>query len=696
MPPSRVERTLARVVVALSVAVLLAAAPFATVPLTPVAPFIPIYQAALAISDIITAVLLFGQVTILRSRGILALACGYLFTALMIVPHTLSFPGLFAPTGLLGAGPQTTAWLYMGWHAGFPLLVIAYALLAGSRRDRLAGSAGAAIAAGVAAVAAAVVAWAALATAGQAWLPAIMNADRYTPSMIFVIGAIWALSGVALAVVWRRRPRTVLDLWLIVVLCAWICDIALSVVLNAGRFDLGFYVGRVFGLMAASFVLLVLLLETRGLYVRLARSLEYEREAAVVRAADLTVLNELLEARVAERSKALEAEIAERERAQVVAREAQKLEAIGRLAGGVAHDFNNLLTVIQAHAEFIGEAATREQERESAMAIDHAVERGARLIRQLMVFSRRQALKPEVVDLRARAGEMGDLLGRSLRGDIRMVVELADDLWPVECDPGELELALMNLCVNARDAMPRGGLVRLIGRNLDGVRDNGVALDGPHVALIVADTGTGIAPENLARVFEPFFTTKDVGKGTGLGLSQVYGFAQQAGGGTTIDSALGEGTAVTIYLPRARAAAAAGAADGPGARLRASGTVLLVEDDDAVALVASRMLALLGYQAHHVRDARTALSVLLGGAHFVLLFSDIVMPGGMTGIELARKVRQHFPRLPILLATGATHAAADVVREGFTLIAKPYRADALSDAIRQTLAEAGEGARETG
>jgi CheY-like chemotaxis protein len=254
----------------------------------------------------------------------------------------------------------------------------------------------------------------------------------------------------------------------------------------------------------------------------------------------------------------------------------------------------------------------------------------------------------------------------------------------------------MNLCVNARDAMPQGGLVRLVGRNLDGVRDNGVALDGPHVALTVADTGSGIAPENLARVFEPFFTTKEVGKGTGLGLSQVYGFAQQAGGGTTIGSTVGEGTAVTIYLPRAKAAAVAAAAEGPGARLRATGTVLLVEDDDAVALVASRMLSLLGYQAHHVRDARTALSVLLGGARFVLLFSDIVMPGGMTGIDLARKVRQHFPRLPILLATGATQSAADVMREGFNLIAKPYRADALSDAVRQTLAQAGEGARETG
>jgi signal transduction histidine kinase/CheY-like chemotaxis protein len=696
MPPSAAARRLALAVVALSGVGFLAAAPFAQVPLVPVAAFLPIYQAALAITDLITAVLLLGQVAILRSRALLALACGYLFTALMIVPHTLSFPGLFAPGGLLGSGPQTTAWLYMAWHAGFPLLVILYAMLRGSRRDAIAGSVVGALAVGVATVVVAVLAITVLTTVGQGWLPAIMDGNGYTRVQTVAISVTWALCAVALAVLWRRRPASVLDLWLMVALCAWIFDVALSGVLNAARFDLGWYAGRAYGLLAASFVLLVLLLETRALYVRLARALEFEREAAELRAADLKALNQMLEARVAERTKALEAEIAERERAQAVAREAQKLEAIGRLAGGVAHDFNNLLTIIQAHAEFIGDAATREQERESARAIDHAVERGARLIRQLMVFSRRQALKPEVIDLRARAHDMGDLLGRSLRGDIRMVVELADDLWPVECDPGELELALMNLCVNARDAMPDGGLVRLIGRNLDGVRDNGVALDGPYVALTVADTGTGIAPEHLARVFEPFFTTKEVGKGTGLGLSQVYGFAQQAGGGTTIASTPGEGTAVTIYLPRAKAAAVATAAEGPATRLRGAGAVLLVEDDEAVALVASKMLSLLGYQAHHVRDARTALSVLLGGARFVLLFSDIVMPGGMTGIDLARKVRQHFPRLPILLATGATHAAADVVREGFAFIAKPYRADALSDAIRQTLVQAHDSARETG
>jgi two-component system NtrC family sensor kinase len=198
-------------------------------------------------------------------------------------------------------------------------------------------------------------------------------------------------------------------------------------------------------------------------------------------------------------------------------------------------------------------------------------------------------------------------------------------------------------------------------------------------------------------VFEPFFTTKDVGKGTGLGLSQVYGFAQHAGGSATITSTVGEGTTVTIILPRAKAAAAPNAAQNEVARVQGSGTVLLVEDDEAVAAAARKMLALLGYQAQHVRDARTALSVLLSGASFVLLFSDIVMPGGMSGIVLARKVRQHFPRLPILLATGAIQAAADVTREGFALIAKPYRADALSDAIRQALAvQAHESARETG
>ncbi len=278
------QRRIAAATVGVSAAVFLVALPFAKVPLRPVWAFIPAYQSALALNDLITAVLLFGQFAILRSRGILLLASGYLFAALMAVVHALTFPGLFAPGGLLGAGPQTTAWLYMFWHAGFPLLVLAYALDSSSGESAGAPAAPA-IASSVAAVVAAAAALTLLATAGQGALPAIMRGDGYTPAMMTVVGAVWLLSAVALAALWRRRrPHSLLDLWLMVVMCAWVFDIGLAAVFNHGRFDLGFYAGRLYGLAAASFVLGVLLLDHSVLHARLARS--YARGAAKLESAE--------------------------------------------------------------------------------------------------------------------------------------------------------------------------------------------------------------------------------------------------------------------------------------------------------------------------------------------------------------------------------------------------------------------------
>ena len=277
LPASRQERRRALCVVLISLLGFALAAPFAKVKLPTVMAFVPSYESALAINDLITAILLFGQFSILRWRAILLLACGYLFTALMAIPHALSFPGLLAETGVLG-GAQTTAWLYMLWHGGFPLAVIGYARLSRGDRERQApaDSPHAAILAGVIAVVAIVGSLALLAANSDA-LPAIMSGNSYTPAMIGVVSTVWALSLLALAVLWLATPHSVLNLWLMVTMCAWIFDVALSAVVNGGRFDLGFYAGRIYGLMAASFVLLVLLLETGALYARLARSLEAER-----------------------------------------------------------------------------------------------------------------------------------------------------------------------------------------------------------------------------------------------------------------------------------------------------------------------------------------------------------------------------------------------------------------------------------
>jgi len=275
-PASSMHRRLAAGAVAVSALIFVAVIPFAATPLAPLPPFIGVYQAALVVCDLVTAILLFGQARYQRATPLWMLAAGYLFTAGLAVTHTLSFPGLFAPAGLLGASAQSTAWLYMFWHAGFPLFVIAYARLKSAPPPPAPSS----IAfAGTAAVIGAVAALTWLATGGAALLPAIMNGNRYTGALILVVSGVWLLSLAALYVLWRAKPHSVFDLWLMVVMFAWLCDIGLAAVFNAGRFDVGFYAGRLYGLLAASFVLIVLLVENGALHARLARAHDNDRRS---------------------------------------------------------------------------------------------------------------------------------------------------------------------------------------------------------------------------------------------------------------------------------------------------------------------------------------------------------------------------------------------------------------------------------
>jgi len=301
LPAGAHEGRFARGVVLVSGGIFLLLVPFARVPLVPAWAFIPIYESALVVNDLITAVLLVGQCHIVRSRALVVLACAYLFTAGMTIAHALTFPGLFTPTGLLGAGPQSTAWLYMFWHGGFPLLVMAYALLKDNpTANQVRGRTGVALGSGGVLTLAAVGGLTLLATAGAGWLPPMMVGHQRPDTLvnITILGTVWALSVLALAFLWKRRPHTVLDLWLLVVLFAWIFDVGLSAVFNAGRFDLGFYTGRIYGLLAASFILLVLLIETGRLY---ARDLTTRQQAETA----LRQANEALERRVQERTAAL-------------------------------------------------------------------------------------------------------------------------------------------------------------------------------------------------------------------------------------------------------------------------------------------------------------------------------------------------------------------------------------------------------
>jgi PAS domain S-box-containing protein len=403
--------------------------------------------------------------------------------------------------------------------------------------------------------------------------------------------------------------------------------------------------------------------------------------------AQLRELNERLEQRVAEA-------LAERAEAEKHIRHTQKIDAIGQLTGGVAHDFNNLLMVISGGLSLLQRSEDIGRQQRIIDQMRQAADRGATLSRQLLAFARRQALKAEPLDLHCLIDGMLEMLDRTLRGNIQVKTKLADDLWPIKVDRTEFELVILNLCVNARDAMPDGGIIAICAKNVAQLREH--ELSGDFVALTVEDTGSGIPPEVLARVFEPFFTTKEIGKGSGLGLPQVYGFAQQSGGSVKIDSKAGVGTTVTLLLPRSDVAPTA---PPPGnvdldstARRRAlRGCILLVEDDDGVAALVAEMLNSLGYRVTRVASARAALGALADDPGIDLVFSDILMPGPMTGVDLAREVRRLRPGAPILLTSGYAGAALKTTDiDDIQILFKPYQIGALDAALRQALGKSAE------
>ena len=385
------------------------------------------------------------------------------------------------------------------------------------------------------------------------------------------------------------------------------------------------------------------------------------------------------------RTRRLYDEAQRREAAEGALRQAQRLEAIGHLTGGVAHDFNNLLMIVSGSAERLRRDLTSEKHRRIIDMIMNATSRGESLTRQLLAFSRRQMLTPAVIDLSKRLPELKDMLTRSLRDDITAEIAVPDESCAVKVDPSEFELAILNLAVNARDAMARGGTLSITVEPvvLEG-KPAEEGLSGEFVAIRVSDTGGGIAPDILPHVFEPYFTTKEVGKGTGLGLSQVYGFAKQSGGTATIASTVGRGTVITLYLPRTQELPGASAArmQPEAAPLRA-GTALVVEDSPEVAEVAAAYFQQLGYMVKQARGASEALEVLGKDANIDLVFSDILMPGGMNGVELGDVIRRRYPAVPVLLATGYSESARDAVQQGFVVLQKPFDVAALDQALRE-------------
>jgi PAS domain S-box-containing protein len=910
-PAGKRVRNLALAVVAVSALLFALAVPYAGMPLTQVPAFVASYQSALAINDLITAVLLFSQFSVLRSWALLFLTSGYLFTAPIALIHALTFPGLFAPTGLLGAGPQTTVWLFMIWHGGFPLLAFAYALTKGRNGAKVPYPAGRAIVASIIAVGTVVVLTTWFLTTRHELLPELLDQGHYTLVYTVVVTLIWCFSVAALLALLLSRPYSVLDVWLLVVLTAWLFDIALSAIVNHGRFDLGFYAGRAYGLCAASFVLGALLVENVTLQVqmsRLVRALHrqaaderdqhsdrerlfsavvdssndaiitqeldgtitawnkaaerlfgYAPEQAVGKHIRLTVpqqrrdemyiflqkigrgeviehhetkrlhregrevdvsltisplrssaggiigayqiARDLTESRRAQQ--ALSREIEERQRifetsqdlilvtdtsgnfvqvspssfailgyspeemighsavefihpedldptrqemraarrgqqmrsfearyrhkdgravllnwkgnwsepvrrhffigrdvtderaAEAQLRQVQKMDAIGQLTGGVAHDFNNVLTVITGTIGILAEAVADRPELVSiAKLIDDAAERGAQLTKHLLAFARKQPLQPREVDVNALVLEAAKLLHPTLGEEVEISPKLDESAWSALVDPNQLSTAVLNLALNARDAMPHGGKITLETRNV--FLDEGYASShseltvGDYVMIAVSDTGTGIPPELLERVFDPFFTTKEVGKGTGLGLSMVFGFVKQSGGHIKIYSEVDHGTSVKLYLPRS-----SGTQD-TAAQTRAASqmvggheVVLIVEDDALVRKYVMTQIASLGYTTLAAADAVEALKIIDDVAAIDLLFTDVVMPGGINGRQLADEAVRRRPKLKTLFTSGYTENAIlhhGRLDPGVLLLAKPYRKPELAHMLRVALA----------
>jgi PAS domain S-box-containing protein len=376
------------------------------------------------------------------------------------------------------------------------------------------------------------------------------------------------------------------------------------------------------------------------------------------------------------------------ERAQRQSAHSQKMEALGQLTGGVAHDFNNLLMIVSGHAEILKNRLADPKDRRALEAIQIAATRGESLTRQLLSFSRSQPLSPAVISLADTVRAIGDVLSGSLHVNIELAIDVPDATWPISVDKSEIELALVNLVVNARDAMPGGGRLAISAANV-ALRpaDTAEGLAGDFVALNVADTGCGIPDDILVRVFEPFFTTKSAEKGTGLGLSQVYGFARRSGGTVAIRSQPNRGTTVTIYLPRSYAQIDLPVADD---RVRVlaerAETVLIVEDNPDVRAVTVSLLEELGYGTTAVETAPAAFALLESGRDFSLVFTDVVLPGETDGLVLARSVRARYPHIPVVLTTG--YARAFAADSEFPVLRKPYQIATLERVMREALGAA--------
>ena len=901
VPAGRRSRRFVAFAILVTISAFAATVPFLHTPLPRIPAFIPANQTSLAIIDFVTMVLLLGLFQRERSWALLILASGYLFTSLLVAAHTLSFPGVFAAHGLLGGGSQTTSWIYVFWHGGLPLFIIAYALLCKRENPIKVPREKTSLAVGVclSGTALAAAGFVLLATAGMDFLPVVTQGSNYSLLVSKGISpALLALTAAAMIALSQKRRPSLLNLWLLVVMCVWLCDVTLSAVFSSGRYEIGWYAGRIYSFLAAGFLLSVLLIESNklqsdmtALSLQLAEGLRKDRarlmeildqapllvgvrdlhgrlrmvnahnsrwieanqtdwHGKTVReifgdgdfadrhdalhkevlatgkplqgelvmpngknprtllcvkfplfdahdqieqvgsvAIDITEQRQLgaamerifsssidlifvmsskgdiqkvspsvqsilgytpgemvglnaikfvhpddleparEEMRVARRGRStrnfetrymhkdgravalswtgvwseegrqhffIGRDMTERLKLEQELRQSQKMEAIGQLTGGIAHDYNNLLTVILGNTEILAEMLRDNPEMHSLaqLALD-AADRSATLTQRLLAFGRRQALESRPTDVNELLSDMTDLMIVTVGEQVKLDLRLGENLWTPKFDRNQFETAILNLAVNARDAMPNGGRFMVETSNVvldeDYVAINPSARAGEYVGVAVTDSGPGMSADILARVFEPFFTTKEVGKGTGLGLSMIYGFVKQSGGHVTIYSELDRGTVVRLYFPRTDAPSIVPSFHdtAPATALPTGNeSILLVEDDPLVRAHTEKQLISLGYRVKTADKGSRAIELLDEGLTPDLLFTDVVMPDGMNGWQLADEVRRRIPRMKVLFTSGYTHGTIggeNGEAPGTEFLGKPFRRAELAAKLRELL-----------
>jgi len=651
LTPGHRARRIALAVALASAAVFLAAAPFAQVPLPQVPAFLPVYQSALVVCDLITAVLLWGQYVILRSRALLMLGAGYLFGALMAIAHALSFPGLFTTGGALGAGPQTTAWLYFFWHGGFPLFFIGYALLKDEKHG--AGPApekahlhiflSAAAALGLAAVLVLV------ATAGHDALPPIMAGNTDAPVKVVVAAATWGFGLVALAVLWQRGPHSVLDLWLMIVLCVWAADSALAAVFNHARYDLGWYVGRIYGLLASGFVLVVLLLENGRLHARLAEAHDMLAEKSEQLARASRLKSEFLANMSHELRTPLNAVIGFSE----VLRDG----LVGELAEAQRHYVADIHDSGQHLLALINDILDLSKIEAGQMSLDLEPTVAATLFEHSLSIVREKASKRRV----------------------RLALDVPPELGSLMIDPRKTKQIIYNLLSNAVKFSPDGGRVALAARRVARADVEAwssdaptvvirqappLADDGDYLQILVEDTGIGIAPEDASRLFRMFSqldsSMSKEAEGTGLGLALVERLAQLHGGSVALASTPGRGSQFLVWLPWREVGAAARTMpqfprDGAAASSRP--LALMIEDNDHAAELIRLQLEPEGFEVVRAATAGLALDALTSRLPTVIIL-DLLLPD-MDGwdllalLKLPESVSAHIPVVIVSIVADA-------------------------------------------